>query len=100
LRRKERKNRDEFRKLMDEHKAAGFLTAKTMWRDYLMKVLYLCLGQIGTLVPFLVVVYVLDSLNMVTFILCHWLPLSLLRRSLRDAGDICKCYCVGGRFRK
>ena len=39
LRRRERKNRDEFRKLMDEHKTAGILTAKTMWRDYLMKVL-------------------------------------------------------------
>lgn len=38
LRRKERKHRDEFRKLMDEHKAAGNLTAKTLWRDYLMKV--------------------------------------------------------------
>nr|PNR31101.1 hypothetical protein PHYPA_027417 [Physcomitrium patens] len=38
LRRKERKHRDEFRKLMDEHKAAGILTAKTAWRDYLMKV--------------------------------------------------------------
>jgi len=38
LRRKERKHRDEFRKLMDEHKAAGILTAKTLWRDYLMKV--------------------------------------------------------------
>lgn len=39
LRRTERRNRDEFRKLMDEHKSAGILTAKTMWRDYLMKVL-------------------------------------------------------------
>lgn len=38
LRRAERKNRDEFRKLMDEHVAAGTLTAKTHWRDYCMKV--------------------------------------------------------------
>ncbi|KAK9097127.1 hypothetical protein Sjap_022624 [Stephania japonica] len=38
LRRAERKNRDEFRKLMEEHVAAGILTAKTHWRDYCMKV--------------------------------------------------------------
>ncbi|KAK9269905.1 hypothetical protein L1049_025478 [Liquidambar formosana] len=38
LRRAERKNRDEFRKLMEEHIAAGSLTAKTHWRDYCMKV--------------------------------------------------------------
>jgi len=34
----ERKNRDEFRKLMEEHIAAGTLTAKTHWRDYSTKV--------------------------------------------------------------
>ncbi|CAJ2630400.1 pre-mRNA-processing protein 40A-like isoform X2 [Trifolium pratense] len=34
LRKAERKNRDEFRKLMDEHIASGILTAKTNWRDY------------------------------------------------------------------
>ncbi|CAL5209808.1 unnamed protein product [Lathyrus oleraceus] len=34
LRKTERKNRDEFRKLMDEHIASGILTAKTHWRDY------------------------------------------------------------------
>lgn len=34
LRKTERKNRDEFRKLMDEHTTAGILTAKTHWRDY------------------------------------------------------------------
>ncbi|PQP93470.1 pre-mRNA-processing protein 40A isoform X1 [Prunus yedoensis var. nudiflora] len=38
LRRVERKNRDEFRKLMEEHVADGILTAKTHWRDYCMKV--------------------------------------------------------------
>ncbi|KAI3972783.1 hypothetical protein MKX01_019441 [Papaver californicum] len=38
LRRAERKNRDEFRKLMEEHVAAGDLTAKTHWRVYCMKV--------------------------------------------------------------
>ncbi|RYR37342.1 hypothetical protein Ahy_A09g042244 isoform B [Arachis hypogaea] len=38
LRKTERKNRDEFRKLMEEHVAAGILTAKTHWRDYHMKV--------------------------------------------------------------
>ncbi|CAN6682305.1 unnamed protein product [Malus baccata var. baccata] len=38
LRRVERKNRDEFRKLMEEHVADGTLTAKTLWRDYCMKV--------------------------------------------------------------
>ncbi|KAJ4824336.1 hypothetical protein Tsubulata_004299 [Turnera subulata] len=37
LRKTERKNRDEFRKLMDEHVADGSLTAKTFWRDYYMK---------------------------------------------------------------
>jgi len=34
LRKTERKNRDEFRKLMDEHTTSGILTAKTHWRDY------------------------------------------------------------------
>ncbi|PQP95676.1 pre-mRNA-processing protein 40A-like [Prunus yedoensis var. nudiflora] len=34
----ERKNRDEFQKLMEEHVADGTLTAKTPWRDYCMKV--------------------------------------------------------------
>ncbi|CAK9144981.1 unnamed protein product [Ilex paraguariensis] len=38
LRKAERKNRDEFRKLMEGHVAAGTLTAKTHWRDYCMKV--------------------------------------------------------------
>uniref|UniRef100_A0A2N9IY25 FF domain-containing protein n=1 Tax=Fagus sylvatica TaxID=28930 RepID=A0A2N9IY25_FAGSY len=38
LRKMERKNRDEFRKLMEEHVTAGTLTAKTHWRDYCMKV--------------------------------------------------------------
>ncbi|KAG6793070.1 hypothetical protein POTOM_002254 [Populus tomentosa] len=38
LRKAERKNRDEFRKLLEEHVAAGTLTAKTNWRDYHLKV--------------------------------------------------------------
>ncbi|KAK0576564.1 hypothetical protein LWI29_019706 [Acer saccharum] len=38
LRRTERKNRDAFRKLLEEHVADGTLTAKTHWRDYCMKV--------------------------------------------------------------
>ncbi|WVY96737.1 hypothetical protein V8G54_028888 [Vigna mungo] len=38
LRKTERKNRDEFRKLMEEHIASGILTAKTHWRDYYTKV--------------------------------------------------------------
>ncbi|XVE70224.1 hypothetical protein DITRI_Ditri10aG0055700 [Diplodiscus trichospermus] len=38
LRRAERKNRDAFRKLMEEHIADGILTAKTYWRDYCLKV--------------------------------------------------------------
>ncbi|KAI4295796.1 hypothetical protein L6164_035803 [Bauhinia variegata] len=38
LRKIERKNRDEFRKLMEEHITAGTLTAKTHWRDYYIKV--------------------------------------------------------------
>ncbi|XP_020520281.1 pre-mRNA-processing protein 40A isoform X2 [Amborella trichopoda] len=38
LRRAERKNRDDFRKLMEGHIAAGILTAKTHWREYCMKV--------------------------------------------------------------
>ncbi|KAJ7966494.1 pre-mRNA-processing protein 40A [Quillaja saponaria] len=41
LRRAERKNRDEFRKLMGEHVAAGTLTAKTRWHDYCSKVKHL-----------------------------------------------------------
>ncbi|KAL9417657.1 hypothetical protein AB3S75_040611 [Citrus x aurantiifolia] len=38
LRRAERKNRDEFRKLLEGDVASGTLTAKTHWRDYCMKV--------------------------------------------------------------
>ncbi|XP_038905352.1 pre-mRNA-processing protein 40A-like isoform X7 [Benincasa hispida] len=38
LRKAERKNRDEFRKMMEEHIAAGILTPKIHWRDYCMKV--------------------------------------------------------------
>ncbi|KAE8008160.1 hypothetical protein FH972_004700 [Carpinus fangiana] len=38
LRKVERKNRDEFRKLMEEHVTAGILTAKTHWRDYGVKI--------------------------------------------------------------
>lgn len=38
LRKTERKNRDEFRKLMEGHSALGMLTSKTIWRDYLIKV--------------------------------------------------------------
>lgn len=37
-RKAERKNRDEFRKLMEEHVALGILTAKTLWRDYCIQV--------------------------------------------------------------
>ena len=40
LRRAERKNRDAFRKLMEDHVADGILTAKTYWRDYCLKVFY------------------------------------------------------------
>ena len=39
LRRKERKNQDEFQRLMEDHKATGMLTAKTHWPDYCAKVL-------------------------------------------------------------
>ncbi|KAA3463534.1 pre-mRNA-processing protein 40A-like [Gossypium australe] len=38
LRKTERKNRDEFRKLVEGHVAAATLTAKTHWRDYCMMV--------------------------------------------------------------
>ncbi|XP_073118808.1 pre-mRNA-processing protein 40A-like isoform X2 [Henckelia pumila] len=38
MRKAERKNRDEFRKLMEEHIANGMLTASTHWRDYCTKV--------------------------------------------------------------
>ncbi|XP_031493499.1 pre-mRNA-processing protein 40A [Nymphaea colorata] len=37
-RRAERKNRDEFRKLMEEHVTAGILNVRTHWRDYCMQV--------------------------------------------------------------
>ncbi|CAN0905788.1 Pre-mRNA-processing protein 40A [Linum grandiflorum] len=37
-RRAERKNRDAFRKLIEEHVAAGTLTARTHWLDYCLKV--------------------------------------------------------------
>ncbi|WCJ35581.1 pre-mRNA-processing protein 40A [Euphorbia peplus] len=38
LRRTERKNRDQFRKLLEDHVADGSLTAKTHWFDYCLKV--------------------------------------------------------------
>ncbi|KAH1203959.1 Pre-mRNA-processing protein 40A [Glycine max] len=38
IRRGERKNRDAFRKLLEEHVAAGILTAKTQWHEYCLKV--------------------------------------------------------------
>ncbi|KAI8532599.1 hypothetical protein RHMOL_Rhmol11G0226100 [Rhododendron molle] len=38
LRKVERKNRDEFRRLMEEHVVSGILTTSTHWRDYCMKV--------------------------------------------------------------
>ncbi|XP_038715339.1 pre-mRNA-processing protein 40A isoform X2 [Tripterygium wilfordii] len=38
LRRIERKNRDAFRSLMEEHVASGTLTAKTRWHEYCLKV--------------------------------------------------------------
>ncbi|KDP44546.1 hypothetical protein JCGZ_16379 [Jatropha curcas] len=38
MRKTERKNRDEFRKLLEEHVADGTLTSKTHWRDYFLKV--------------------------------------------------------------
>ncbi|KAI4337080.1 hypothetical protein L6164_015535 [Bauhinia variegata] len=38
LRRSERKNRDAFRKLLEEHIDTGILTAKTRWREYCLKV--------------------------------------------------------------
>lgn len=34
----ERKNRDEFREMMEEHVVSGILTARTQWRDYFQKV--------------------------------------------------------------
>lgn len=39
IRRAERKNRDEFRRLMEDHVATGVLTAKTQWRDYFAQVI-------------------------------------------------------------
>ncbi|KMZ63811.1 Pre-mRNA-processing protein 40A, partial [Zostera marina] len=38
VKREERKNRDDFRKLMQEHVSDGIITAKTHWRDYCMKI--------------------------------------------------------------
>ncbi|PHT97553.1 hypothetical protein BC332_33509 [Capsicum chinense] len=38
LRKSERKNRDEFRKLMEEHVVAGIINGKTNWRDYCIKI--------------------------------------------------------------
>ncbi|PHT69480.1 hypothetical protein T459_28967 [Capsicum annuum] len=38
FRKAERKNCDEFRKLMEEHVSAGILNAKTNWRDYCIKI--------------------------------------------------------------
>lgn len=41
VRRGERKNRDAFRKLLEEHVAAGILNAKTQWREYCLKVVHI-----------------------------------------------------------
>ncbi|KAL8261541.1 hypothetical protein R6Q59_025590 [Mikania micrantha] len=38
IKRVERKNRDEFRKMLEENVVSGTLTAKTQWRDYCQKV--------------------------------------------------------------
>ncbi|XP_041990225.1 pre-mRNA-processing protein 40A-like isoform X2 [Salvia splendens] len=38
MRKAERKNRDEFRKLLEEHVANGILTANSRWRDYSTKI--------------------------------------------------------------
>ncbi|KAM0935079.1 putative WW domain, FF domain, WW domain superfamily, FF domain superfamily protein [Dioscorea sansibarensis] len=38
LKRAERRNRDDFRKLMEGHIVSGVLTAKTHWRDYCLKI--------------------------------------------------------------
>jgi hypothetical protein len=38
-RRQERKNRDEFRKMLEEHVADGTLNAKTHWRGYCAQVI-------------------------------------------------------------
>ncbi|XP_076959980.1 pre-mRNA-processing protein 40A-like isoform X1 [Bidens hawaiensis] len=38
IKRVERKNRDEFRKVLDEDVLSGTITAKTQWRDYCQKV--------------------------------------------------------------
>lgn len=38
IRKTERKNRDEFRKLMETHIASGMLTSKSHWREYCIKV--------------------------------------------------------------
>jgi hypothetical protein len=37
-RRQERKNRDVFRKMLEEHVADGTITARTWWRDYCAQV--------------------------------------------------------------
>lgn len=34
----ERKNRDEFSKMMEEHVVSGMLTVNTQWVDYFQKV--------------------------------------------------------------
>ena len=39
VRRQERKNRDAFRKMLEEHVTDGTITAKTRWRDYCSQVL-------------------------------------------------------------
>lgn len=39
MRRQERKNRDGFRKMLEEHVADGTLNARTRWRDYCAQVL-------------------------------------------------------------
>jgi hypothetical protein len=44
-RRQERKNRDEFRKMLEEHVADGTLNAKTHWRGYCAQVIGIFFGN-------------------------------------------------------
>ncbi|XP_047259469.1 pre-mRNA-processing protein 40A-like [Capsicum annuum] len=55
LRKAERKNHDEFRKLIEEHVAAGILNAKTNWRDYCMNVSFSFLCSIKDFAAYLAV---------------------------------------------
>ncbi|KAG6409219.1 hypothetical protein SASPL_132253 [Salvia splendens] len=85
LKRAERKNRDAFRKMLEEHIAAGTITAKTFWPDYCRKdILFLNLS---------ILVFLLLLLSMLQFVAnnhvfcsCFYLCASMMKTKPKYKG--------------